>query len=266
VQIDLNADVGEASTPLDELVELALARTVTSVNIACGGHAGDVGTMRRLVAVARGRNLRIGAHPGYPDRAHQGRVPLSLPDREVYQLVREQIEALAVVARTTGARLTHVKPHGALYNQAAGDRRLADVVAAAVRDVDPALQLIGPCGSKLLEAGEASGLAVWPEAFVDRQYRPDGSLVPRGEAGAVITDPEAAAERAVQLVLDGRLLADDGRTVLQLRPRTLCIHADTPGAVAIGRHVHAALVQRGVEISSGAERTAEAGRRAGTWE
>lgn len=262
MQIDLNADVGEASTPLDELVELALTRTVTSVNIACGGHAGDLGTMRRMVAVARGRNLRIGAHPGYPDRQHQGRVPLSLPEPEVYQLISEQIEALADVARAAGAQLTHVKPHGALYNQAAGDRRLADVVAAAVRDVNPALQLIGPCGSKLLDAGTAVGLAVLPEAFVDRLYRPDASLVPRSEPGAVITDPETAAARAVQLVVAGTLPADDGQTVLQLRPGTLCIHADTPAAVAIARQVRAALVQHGVEIALGTERRAEAGRRA----
>ncbi len=258
MQIDLNADVGEGSTPLDELVELALAGIVSSVNIACGGHAGDLGVMRRLVTVAHARGLRIGAHPGYRDRAHQGRAPLSLPEADVFQLIREQIETLAAVARAAGARLTHVKPHGALYSQAAGDRRLAVVVAAAVRDVDPALQLIGPCGSQLLEVGAAAGLAVWPEAFIDRLYRPDASLVPRGEPGAVITDPDAAAERAVQLVLDGTVLAGDGETVLQLHPRTLCIHADTPGAVAIARHVHAALGERGVEIAAG---KAEAGHR-----
>jgi len=258
VQVDLNADIGEASTPRDELVELALLRLVTSVNIACGGHAGDVATMRRLVIVSRGRGLRIGAHPGYPDREHQGRVPLSLPESEIHQLVREQIEALGAIAVAAGARLTHVKPHGALYNQAATDRRLAAAVAAAVRDVDPALVLVGPCGSQLLEAGAEAGLVVWPEAFVDRMYRPDGTLVPRSEAGALITDPKVAAERALQLVLEGSLPADDG-TVLRLRPRTLCIHADTPGAVAIARQVHDALVGRGIEIGTGAARASAAG-------
>ena len=250
MHIDLNADVGEASTPIDELVELALTRVVSSVNVACGAHAGDIGAMRRLVTVAHTAGLNIGAHPGYPDRQHRGRRPMALPAEEVFRFVSGQVVLLADVARAAGARLAHVKPHGALYHQSAGDRQLAGAIAAAVRDVDPALRLIAPCRSRLLEAGVDAGLDVWPEAFVDRAYRPDGSLVPRGEPGAVIADPDLAAERAVQLVLTGTVTAAGGEHVLQLRPRTLCVHADTPGAVLIARRVRAALADRGVGIGA----------------
>jgi UPF0271 protein len=248
VQIDLNADVGEALTPIDELVELALTRVVSSVNVACGAHAGDIASMRRLVTVSHKAGLNVGAHPGYPDREHRGRRPMALPAVEVFRFVREQIALLADVARAAGARLSHVKPHGALYNQAAVDRPLADAVAAAVRDFDSTLRLIAPCRSRLVEAGVDAGLDVWPEAFVDRAYLADGSLVPRSEPGAVIADPEPAAARAVQLVLAGTLPAVGGEPVLQLRPRTLCVHADTPGAVLIAQRVRAALVERGVGI------------------
>lgn len=251
MHIDLNADVGEASTPLEELVELALVDLVSSVNVACGVHAGDRGAMRRLVSVAAAHGLNIGAHPGYADPAHRGRRSLTLPPDDVRQLVCKQVAELAEIAHGRGARLTHVKPHGALYNQAAADRALAHAVALGVRDVDPTLRLVGLCGSQLLEAGSAIGLPVWGEAFVDRAYRPDGSLVPRHEVGAVHTDPGLAVTQALTLLLTGFVRGNDGVTRVPLQPDTLCIHADTPGAVALARKLRAALIEKGISVGSG---------------
>ena len=251
MHIDLNADVGEATTPLEELVELALVDLVSSVNVACGVHAGDRGAMRRLVSVAAAHGLNLGAHPGYADPAHRGRRSLSLPPDDIRQLVREQVALLAAIASDRGARLTHVKPHGALYNQAAADPTLAHAVALGVHDVDPTLRLVGLCGSHLLQAGAAIGLQVWGEAFVDRAYRPDGSLVPRNEAGAVHTDPAVAVTQAITLLLTGFVRASDGVTRVPVQPDTLCIHADTPGAVALARRLRAALIEKGIGVGSG---------------
>jgi UPF0271 protein len=252
VHIDLNADVGEATTPLEELVELALLDLVSSVNIACGGHAGDTASMRRLVAVAVAHDLHIGAHPGYPDPVHRGRRALALPPGETRELVRVQIARLAEVAAERGARLAHVKPHGALYNQAAVDPAVAAAVALGVRDVDPRLRLVGLCGSRLLEAGTAAGLPTWGEAFVDRAYRHDGTLVPRGEPGAVHTDPALAVTQALTLLLTGYVRASDGVTRVAVRPDTLCIHGDTPGAVLLARRLRAALSEKGIGVGAGA--------------
>lgn len=251
MHIDLNADVGEAATPLEELVELALVDLVTSVNVACGVHAGDRGAMRRLVSVAAAHGLNIGAHPGYADPGHRGRRSLTLPPDDIRHLVREQVTVLAAIADDRGARLTHVKPHGALYNQAAADHALAHAVALGVRDVDPTLRLVGLCGSRLLEAGSAIGLPVWGEAFVDRTYRPDGSLVPRHEAGAVHTDPGLAVTQALTMLFTGFVRGIDGVTRVPVQPDTLCIHADTPGAVALARKLRAALIEKGIGVGSG---------------
>ncbi len=250
LHIDLNADVGEATTPLEELVELALLELVSSVNVACGVHAGDRGAMRRLVAVAASHGLHIGAHPGYADPAHRGRRDLVLPAEQVRQLVREQVAALTAVAVDLGARLTHVKPHGALYNQAVDDAAVAHAIAVGVRDVDPTLRLVGLCGSQLLAAGVAAGLPVWGEAFVDRAYRPDGSLVPRSQPGAVHADQALAVAQALTLLVSGFVGANDGVTRVPARPDTLCIHADTPGSVALARRLRAALTAKGIDIGS----------------
>jgi len=249
VHIDLNADVGEATTPLDELVELALVDLVSSVNVACGAHAGDRGAMRRLVSVAAAHGLNIGAHPGYADPAHRGRRPLNLPPDQVRQLVRDQVASLATVAAERGVRLSHVKPHGALYNQAVSDPTLAHAIALGVHDIDPTLRLVGLCHSQLIEAGLAVGLPVWSEAFVDRAYLPDGSLVPRDQTGAVHTDPTLAVTQALTLLLTGFVRAIDGVTRIAAQPDTLCIHADTPGAVALARRLRAALAEKGIAIS-----------------
>ncbi len=246
--IDLNADVGEATTPLDELVELALLGLVTSVNIACGAHAGDPGAMRRLVTLAAAHGLNIGAHPGYPDPAHRGRRAFDLPPEQVRQLVRDQVDALSVIADERDVHLTHVKPHGALYNQAVHDAALARAIALGVHDVSPELRLIGLSGSTLIDAGVAVGLPVWREAFVDRAYQPDGSLRPRHLPGAVHTDPARAVSQAITMLLEGVVEASDGAVRVPVRPDTLCIHADTPGAVTLARLLRSALLDKGIVI------------------
>lgn len=250
MHIDLNADVGEAATPLEELVELALIDLVSSVNVACGAHAGDKAAMRRTIAVAAAHGLNIGAHPGYADPINRGRQPQRLPPDEVQRLVRDQVATLASIAAERGTRLTHVKPHGALYNQAASDRALADAIAIGVREVDPDLRLVGRCGSQLLDAGTAAGLSVWGEAFVDRAYRADGTLVPRHEPGAVHTDPALAVTQALTLLLTGFVRANDGVTRIPVRPDTLCVHGDTPGAVPLARRLRLALAEKGISVGS----------------
>jgi UPF0271 protein len=254
VHIDLNVDVGEAASPKDELVELALVALVSSVNIACGAHAGDVSSMRRLVAIAQSHGLNIGAHPGYPDLANRGRLAMTLAPEVVRRLVRDQVAALAAIAEERGLRLAHVKPHGALYNQAATDRSLASAVARGIHDVDPSLRLVGLWGSCLVEEGRAVGLAVWGESFIDRAYRPDGTLVPRSEPGAVITDANLAVTQALTMLLTGFVRAADGISRVAMQPDTLCIHSDTPGAVELVRRVHQALADKGIGIGDGIPR------------
>jgi UPF0271 protein len=247
VRIDLNADVGEASTPLEETTELALIALVTSVNVSCGAHAGDPGAMRRTIAVAAARGLSIGAHPGYADRQHRGRRPLAVSPDEVFALVTEQVRYLAAIARDRGTSLTHVKTHGALYNQAATDRGLADAVARAVRTVDASLRLVGLAGSAQIQAGRAAGLLTLSEAFVDRAYTADGTLLPRTEPGAVIRDRDTAVAQALSILMTRAVRAIDG-TLVPLHADTLCLHGDTPGAVQFARQLRAVLTEKGVQI------------------
>jgi UPF0271 protein len=251
VHIDLNVDAGEALTPKEELVELALIPLVSSINIACGAHAGDAGSMRRLVAVAQSQGVNIGAHPGYPDPANRGRQPMTLAPDAVRRLVRDQVATLAAVAEERGARLAHVKPHGALYNQAAVDRSLAAAIARGVHDVDPSYRLVGLEGSCLLEEGRAAGLQVWSESFVDRAYTADGTLVPRHEPGALLTDPTLAVTQALTMLLTGFVRAADGVSRVAVQPDTLCVHADTPGAIDLVRRLHIALADKGIGIGEG---------------
>jgi UPF0271 protein len=251
VHIDLNVDAGEALTPREELVELALIPLVSSINIACGAHAGDIGSMRRLVAVAQSQRVNIGAHPGYDDPSHRGRQPVALAPDAVRRLVRDQVAALTAIADERGAKLSHVKPHGALYNQAAVDRSLAAAIARGVHDVDPSYRLVGLWGSCLLEEGRAAGLQVWGEGFVDRAYRPDGTLVPRQQPGALLTDATLAVTQALTMLLTGFVRAADGVSRVAVQPDTLCVHADTPGALDLVRRLHIALADKGIGIGDG---------------
>lgn len=239
--VDLNADVGEGCD------DAALLSLVSSVNVACGGHAGDRRTMEETIEAAHRLGLSIGAHPGYPDRANFGRRELDLSLEDVTLLVVLQTRALAEAAATRGARVSHVKPHGALYNQAARDPRLADAIAAGVREVDPSLRLVGLAGSALIEAGRRAGLETVAEAFADRRYRADGSLAPRSVAGAVIVDPHLAAAQALAIVRGDPIATLDGAWIT-LAADTICLHGDTPGALAIAREVRAALGIAGIEI------------------
>jgi 5-oxoprolinase (ATP-hydrolysing) subunit A len=242
VKIDLNADVGEGGD------DRSLMPYLTSVNVACGGHCGDARTMAETVEAAASFGLAIGAHPSYPDREHFGRRDLALPPAELAASLAAQIDALARVAAARGARLAHVKPHGALYNRAARDGRLAELVAGAVVAVDRSLRLVGLAGSRLLDAARAAGLEVAAEAFADRRYAPDGSLASRALPEAVVSDPDAAAAQALSIVRDHRVAALDG-TDLELQADTLCIHGDTPGAPSIARAVRARLARAGVTIA-----------------
>ncbi len=243
--IDLNADVGE----LGELasVEEELLEVVTSVNVACGGHAGDEASMERVVRAALARGVAIGAHPSYPDRAGFGRRAMSLPGGLLAGTVAEQVAALLEVAARCGARLSHVKPHGALYNAAAKDPDLARAFAEGVARVAPGVVLVGLAGSEMLETFAGAGFRVAGEAFADRGYEPDGSLTPRGRPGALKETPEEAARQALSIALEREVVAAGGARV-PLHAQTICLHSDTPGAPAFARAIAERLRAAGVGI------------------
>ena len=241
-RIDLNVDLGEGG-PADA----ALLALVSSVNIACGAHAGDAQTMARAVAEAAAHGVAIGAHPGYADREHFGRRPLDLPPEAVYRLVTEQISALAAITQAAGVPLIHVKPHGALYNQAARDSEQAAAIAQAIRDFDPSLVLVGLAGSALIESGLAHGLTVGREAFADRRYEADGSLTPRGYPDALIHDPDEAASQMLSVLQQGHLRARDGQSVA-MTADTLCVHGDNPAALALIQRIRQALATANIAI------------------
>lgn len=241
-KIDLNADVGEG------LEDRALMPFLSSANIACGLHAGGPAAMDRAIMSALERGVRVGAHPGYADRENFGRTEQHLSPEELRSLVLYQLGALDLLARARGAALGHVKAHGALYNRAARDRALARAFAAAVREFRADIVLVGLAGSVQLEEARAAGLRAAGEAFADRRYLSDGTLMPRAQPGALLLDPAAAAEQALRIVEDGVVIASDGSR-LPVAAQTLCLHGDTPGAERIAGAVHAALVGAGVEIS-----------------
>jgi UPF0271 protein len=246
--IDLNADVGEGFGPWPMGDDEGLIPVVSSVNVACGFHAGDPVVIARTIGVALRAGVAVGAHPGYPDLAGFGRREMELSADELETALVYQIGAVEALARAAGTELRHVKPHGALYNRAARDPETAVIVARAVRAVSADLVLVGLTGSASLDAGRAAGLGVAAEAFADRAYEPNGSLRSRRLDGALIGDPAAAAARAVRLVVDGEVEATDG-SLLRLDADTLCIHGDTPGAAVIARAVRAALQAAGVAIA-----------------
>jgi UPF0271 protein len=243
MSIDLNADLGEGMD--DE----AILPFLTSANVACGMHAGGPAMMERTVALSLARGVQVGAHPGYADRANFGRLDVDLSLDEVESLVLYQIGALDAFVRARGGRLFHVKAHGALYNRAAKDAGLARAIASAVRRFSPELVLVGLAGSRLIEAAREAGLPAAGEAFADRRYQPDGSLVPRSKPGAVLEDPAEAAEQALLLAREGAVIASDGSR-LRIRAQTLCLHGDTPGATKIARAVRERLAQAGVEVAA----------------
>ena len=240
--MDLNADVGEG---MDDATVLPY---VTSANVACGMHAGDPSVMDQTVELALSRGIRVGAHPGYPDRANFGRVTVEMAADEIENLVVYQVAALEGFVRSRGARLTHVKPHGALYHDAGEFPDIARAIADGVRRVGTSLVLVGAAGSMLVGAGRDAGLTVAEEAFADRRYRADGTLVPRGEPGALVTDPDEAAEQAVRLAQERVVIANDGSRI-EVRADTICLHGDTPGAADIARRIHERFRIAGIRIA-----------------
>ncbi|MEY4095176.1 MAG: hypothetical protein RLZZ53_2375 [Acidobacteriota bacterium] len=223
--------------------------SISSANIACGFHAGDPGTMRATLALARDKGVAVGAHPGFPDLVGFGRREMKASPAEVEDFVLYQVCALAGMAAAQGMRLQHVKPHGALYNMACKDRALADAIAKAVASLDRALILFGLPNSELLRAGQAAGLSVAAEVFADRAYDPDGSLTSRSKPGSVIHDTRQVVERAIVMVRDKRVVASDGSTIA-LQADTICLHGDTPGAAEHARAVRRGLESAGIQIRS----------------
>ncbi len=246
--VDLNADMGEGFGAYRKGDDAGLMGTVTSANIACGFHAGDPHVMHRTVELCAEHGVAAGAHPGYADLLGFGRRPVEAAPDEVYDWVLYQVGALDAFLRARGLRLQHVKPHGALYNRAAGDPDLARAVARAVRDYDPDLILLGLAGSELERAARQLGVRVAREAFLDRAYRPDATLVPRSVPGAVLTDPEDVATRAVRMVTRGTVDTIDGGEI-EVQAESFCVHGDSPGAVELARAVRSALEAAGVRVA-----------------
>jgi UPF0271 protein len=247
MEIDLNADIGESFGRWSLGNDREVMNSITSANVACGFHAGDPGVMRQTVALAKLHNVAVGAHPGFPDLVGFGRREMQATPREVEDFVTYQVAALAGIAATQGARLRHVKAHGALYNQACRDTALADAIARAVAALDPSLILFGLPGSELLRAGERAGLRVAAEIFADRAYEPDGSLASRRKPGAVIHDPALVVERAVKMARDRAVVATDG-SIVKLEAHTMCLHGDTPGSAELARQIRSALETEGVKV------------------
>ena len=241
--IDLNADLGEGVGD-----DAAMMRVISSASIACGLHAGGPDDMATAFAAARANGVTVGAHPGYDDRVNFGRIPVPHTLDEVERLVAWQVGAACGVAALAGHRITYVKAHGALYALAAADPQVALAIARAVHAIDPALAVLCLAGSPGAKATAATGLRVKHEIFADRAYRPDGSLVPRTDRGAVLKDPAQMIPRIVQMLDTGRIATSDG-TPLALPMDSICVHGDTPGAVEIAQGIRSALIAAGWRIA-----------------
>ncbi len=249
MRVDLNADVGESVGPWPMGDDERLIPLVTSVNVACGAHAGDPLTIDRTVRAAAAHGVAVGAHPGYPDLVGFGRRDLDMAPDELEASLLYQVGAVAAFARAAGTPLRHVKPHGALYNLAARDPSVAGTVARAVARVSGELVLVGLAGSALLAAASDAGLTPAAEAFADRAYEADGALRSRRQPGALLELPELAAAQALSIVRDGCVTSHDGQ-VIAVRADTICIHGDTPGAADFAKAIRAVLTNAGVTIAA----------------
>ncbi|MEO3975116.1 5-oxoprolinase subunit PxpA [Streptomyces sp. CAU 1734] len=247
--IDLNADLGEGFGRWRLTDDEELLSVVTSANVACGFHAGDAVTMRRVCRMAAEKSVRIGAQVSYRDLAGFGRRAMDVPSDELAAEVAYQIGALEIFARAAGSRVSYVKPHGALYNRVVHDEEQASAVVDGVLMSGERLPVLGLPGSRLHTMAEKAGLPAVTEAFADRAYTADGRLVPRGEEGAVVTDPAAVVERSVSMARFGVITARCGKAI-PVRARSLCLHGDTPGAVSLARRVRRQLETAGVRVES----------------
>ncbi|MEN5016302.1 5-oxoprolinase subunit PxpA [Erwinia sp. Eh17-17] len=245
MKVDLNADLGEGAGNDRELLQL-----VSSANIACGFHAGDAQTMLQSVRWAREFGVAIGAHPSFPDRENFGRTAMQLPAETVYAQVVYQTGALKALTESEGGRLVHVKPHGMLYNQAAGDPQLAEAIAAAVKAVDPALILVGLANSELIRAGERHGLTIRQEVFADRGYQSDGALVPRGQPGALVDSDQQAISQTLAMIQQGQVQSVSGEWV-KVQADTVCLHGDGAHALDFARQLRQAFSQQQIAVTSG---------------
>jgi 5-oxoprolinase (ATP-hydrolysing) subunit A len=249
MRIDLNCDFGESFGVYQLGEEEEILRYVTSVNIACGFHAGDPLVMRKTVQMALERKVAIGAHPGFPDLLGFGRRNIAVTPGEAYAYVVYQIGALAAFVKAEGGTMSHVKPHGALYNMAAKDAALAEAIAKAVYDVDPALTLYGLAGSELIRAAKKIGLRTASEVFADRTYQQDGSLTPRSDPRALIVDEQEAVQQVLTMVKEKRVRSLQGIDV-PIEAETICIHGDGKKAVLFAKRLYEELRKEGVDVCS----------------
>jgi 5-oxoprolinase (ATP-hydrolysing) subunit A len=242
--IDLNADLGEGLSTDAELMPF-----ISSANIACGYHAGDRDTMRKTVDLCLEHGVAIGAHPSFDDRPNFGRTEIQLSSDKIKELIMRQIYLLHKVCNEAGVILGHIKPHGALYNMSAREVSIARVIAETVFAFNPNLKLFGLSGSHSIAEGVMAGLTTVAEVFADRTYQPDGSLTPRSQPHALITDPEQALEQAVMLAMENRVMATNGEYI-PVQAETICLHGDGPHAVSFARIIHQTFCERGINIRS----------------
>lgn len=240
--VDLNADLGEGAPHDRELLAL-----VSSANISCGVHAGDPDTMAAAIRLAMAHGVKIGAHPSFPDRENCGRTSMQLPFPRLRVHLLYQLGAIDALVKAQGTRLTHVKPHGALYNQTAQDRQLAEDLVLIVQEFDPSLALVGLAGGELFYAARQVGMRYIAEAFADRRYTSTGNLLPRSDSRALIHDPQQALAQSMEIITDGFVTAVDGSRV-PVEADTLCLHGDTPEALLFAQTLRAAFLQAGIEV------------------
>ena len=239
--MDINSDMGEGFGAWEMGNDALLLDYISSTNIACGWHAGDPARMKKLVEIATQKKVHIGAHPGLPDLAGFGRREMAISEQDAYNYVLYQAGALQAFVHAAGNRLHHVKPHGALYNQAAKNMKLARGIAQAVKDLGPEVILYGLAGSYMIDAAKELDVPVWQEVFADRKYTKEGFLVPRTQAGAVIEDESEALNQAIDMSRNGKVTAIDGSEI-KIQADTLCIHGDNPHAVEFAKKINSALL------------------------
>jgi UPF0271 protein len=244
LSVDINADLGEGSGHDNELFEL-----ISSASIATGFHAGDADTMHAAISAAKARGVAVGAHPSFWDRENFGRKELKVSGGEVFDAVAYQLGIFQAIASALDVQPNHVKPHGALYNMAVRNARLADAIARAIESIDPKLILFAPDKSELARAGDAHALQIAREVFADRNYLNDGRLVPRTRPDSLLHDPKEAAQRVLRMLREGKVGSVEGRDV-DVRGETICVHGDTPGAVEFARELRTQLEKERVRISA----------------
>jgi UPF0271 protein len=251
LKTDINCDMGESSSVWDYSLErdLSILPYVSSVNLACGYHAGDPHVMHTMVEAAMKAGIAIGAHPSFPDRENFGRSKMDLLPEKVYDIVLYQLGALNAFLQVNGATLHHVKPHGALYNMAAKDPLLARAIADAVYDFDGSLILYGLSGSELIETGQHDFLATCNEVFADRTYQDDGSLTPRSDPNALLHSPDAVVAQVLQMVQSQSVTTVSGKTI-SVKAETICIHSDGPNAPDLAKAIHQALTTAKITVTS----------------